>query len=53
MHIGHVQGGTHAGWRTVNAAQPKEDWVCDNCGKSLRYYWVRCPVDGTPRPERD
>jgi hypothetical protein len=52
--VAHVNDGTSdPGRRIVNAAQPKTDWVCDNCGKSLRYYWTRCPNDGAPRPERD
>jgi len=50
FNIGHVAGGTHAGWRTVNE-QSKEDWVCPTCGKLLRYYWTSCPNDSTPRPE--
>jgi len=52
MHVGHIQGGTNAGWRIVNA-QVKDDWTCQSCGKSLRYYWVSCPIDGTRRPERE
>jgi hypothetical protein len=48
--IGHIQGGTNAGWRTTKVLARK-DWVCPDCGKVLRYYWTHCPVDGTPRPE--
>jgi len=51
MHIGHIQGGTNAGWRKVK--DPAQDWVCPSCGKALAYYWVSCPVDGTRRPERE
>jgi hypothetical protein len=52
MNIGHVQGGTHAGWRTTKQ-QTKEDWVCETCGKLLRYYWTKCPNDGTARTESE
>lgn len=51
MNIGKIEGGTNAGWRTVRDV-PKENWTCSECGKSHRYYWVSCPVDGTPRPEK-
>lgn len=51
FNIGHVQGGTNAGNRTVRE-QSKTDWVCPTCHKALRYYWVACPNDGTPRGER-
>jgi len=53
MNIGHIHGGTNAGWRRVNATPTKDDWVCPECGKKHRYYWTACPMDGTPRPEED
>jgi hypothetical protein len=51
----NVKGGTRAGWRRVLSTQKKDDWVCPlsegGCGKSLRYYWTRCPNCGHPKPE--
>ena len=51
MNIGHVAGGTHAGWRTVKAAIRK-DWTC-GCGARNKYFWINCPVCHTPRPEEE
>lgn len=51
MNIGHVTGGTHAGWKTQ---RPKaRDWVCPNCGTRLKHFWVACPNDNTRRPDRE
>lgn len=45
-----VKNGTRAGWRRVKQVS-KLDWVCEGCGKRLRYYWTACPNCGHPRPE--
>ena len=50
MHIGSIQGGTHAGWRTVRM-QIRIDWTCSECGARNRYFWNPCPVCGHPRPK--
>lgn len=51
MHIGHIAGGTNAGWRKIRAAI-KTDWDCPGCGARNRYFWTRCPNNcGHPRPE--
>lgn len=44
-----VKNGTNAGNRVVKP-RPR-DWVCPECQRHLRYYWVACPVDSTPRPK--
>ena len=44
-----VPGGTHAGWRAVRAQA--SDWRCPGCGAYLRYYWLKCPVCESRRPE--
>ena len=41
---------TKAGVRRTKEALRK-DWTCPTCGATLRYYWARCPNDGTQRPE--
>jgi rubredoxin len=46
----NIRGGTHAGWRQTKE-QNRSDWKCPTCGARNRYYWLRCPVDGHPRPE--
>jgi hypothetical protein len=49
----NVQGGTRAGIRTVK--QQASDYTCPvsegGCGKIVRYFWVKCPNCGHPRPE--
>lgn len=49
MNIGHIAGGTNAGWRKVR--QRAGGWTCPACGKSLKGFWKACPLDKTPRPE--
>lgn len=49
MNIGHIAGGTNAGWRTVR--QRAADWICPSCGKPLKGFWKTCPNDGTRRPD--
>lgn len=49
FNIGTVQGGTHAGWRSVK--QRPKAWTCPSCGAKLKYYWLACPTDKHPRPE--
>jgi hypothetical protein len=50
-------GGTHAGWRRVK--ERPADWHCyrvdPETGNShfVRGYWVKCPIHGTRRPEKD
>lgn len=51
MNIGHISGGTNAGWRKTNQ-QPKT-WVCPTCGKPLKRFWVACPNDNTRRPDAE
>jgi hypothetical protein len=50
--MAHVNDGTSdPGRRFVK--ERAEDWTCPVCRKALRYYWTRCPNDGTARPERE
>lgn len=49
MNIGHVAGGTNAGWKRVR--QRAAGWICPQCGKPLKGFWKACPLDNTPRPE--
>jgi hypothetical protein len=51
MYVGHVQGGTNAGWRTVR--EQRTDWNCPNCNARNRYYWVNCPSCLEHRPEEE
>jgi hypothetical protein len=49
MNIGHVTGGTNAGWKKQ---KPKaSEWTCPSCGKRLRGFWASCPNDQARRPE--
>jgi hypothetical protein len=41
MNIGHVSGGTNAGWRKVREVS-KEMWRCA-CGRLNRSYNANCP----------
>lgn len=54
MNIGKISGGTHAGWRIVRLKG--SDWTCPvrdgGCGKSIKYFWTKCPNCGHPRPEQ-
>lgn len=50
MNIGHVSGGTNAGWRKVKI-QAKTDWKCPSCAARNRYYWAACPACGHPRDQ--
>lgn len=48
-----VYGGmTGAGTRKVKQ-QSKKNWTCPSCGASNRYYWLNCPNDGHPRPDKE
>lgn len=49
--MAHVNDGTSDKGRRVVRPRAK-DWVCPECQKALRYYWVSCPTDGTRRPEQ-
>jgi predicted RNA-binding Zn-ribbon protein involved in translation (DUF1610 family) len=49
MNIGHISGGTNAGWRKTH--QRASHWTCPACGKHLKHFWVACPVDQTRRPD--
>lgn len=51
MHIGHIAGGTNAGWRKVFAKA--KDWICPECESHLKYHWKRCPSCGHPRPDSE
>lgn len=51
MNIGHISGGTNAGWKRQNE-KPK-DWTCPSCGTRLRYFWPACPNDNTRRPDSE
>jgi len=41
MNIGHVSGGTNAGWRKVREL-PKEMWTCV-CGRLNKASYANCP----------
>lgn len=47
MNIGHVSGGTNAGWRIVRE-QLKEMWTCA-CGRLNKPTYVNCPDCYTKR----
>jgi rubrerythrin len=47
VNIGHIAGGTHAGWRTVYAKA--KDWICPKCDVLLKYHWKVCPNCNHPR----
>jgi hypothetical protein len=47
MNIGHVQGGTNAGWRIVK--QPKQ-WSHDCTGVKMTLTSYSCPLCHTRRP---
>jgi len=56
VNIGHVAGGTNAGWRKVKQAHSPWRCLCPNPeGRSSRYkinpgYRNSCPDCGNPRP---
>lgn len=46
MNIGHITGGTNAGWRKI--PDPATPWVCE-CGTLNARYWVTCSTCNTHR----
>jgi hypothetical protein len=54
MHVGHVQGGTNAGWKTQKPAPKPWMHVCSvkpgQGGIRLPAYWSKCPDCKTARP---
>lgn len=48
FNIGHVSGGTNAGWKRVGE-EVKEPWTC-NCGDTHPPTWVNCPNCGVRNP---
>jgi hypothetical protein len=50
----NIKGGTQSRIRTVKQ-QNSSDYTCSTreggCGKVVRYFWVKCPNCGHPRPE--
>lgn len=49
VNIGHIAGGTNAGWRRPK--QTPSAWICSECGKKLQRFWTACPNDNTRRPD--
>jgi predicted RNA-binding Zn-ribbon protein involved in translation (DUF1610 family) len=45
MNIGHIQGGTRAGWRIVRPARVVRD--CPACEGVVKAHFAKCPNCGT------
>lgn len=47
MNIGHVSGGTNAGWKRQK--ERGQDWSCPKCLRSNKKFNANCPNCYTPR----